>query len=71
MVIELIKYVVFCINSLLPKVVISAKYIPRTILTGTKINFKERYKLLLGAYVQDHEDRVKINTMQEQSRGSI
>ena len=71
MAIELIKTVLFWLNSFPPESGISSTYIPRTILTGTNVDINNYPKILFCTCVKSHEDRVKTNTTQERLCGSI
>ena len=59
MVIELDKYVVFWVNVFPPKSGISKTYSPRTIMTGTTLDYKKHFRLEFGAYADTHDDKEK------------
>ena len=59
MVIELAKYVVLWVNAFPPKIGISKTYSPRTIMTGTTLDYKKHCRLDFGAYAETHNDKEK------------
>ena len=71
MVIELDKYVVLWVNAFPPKSGISKTYSPRTIMTGTTLDYKKHFQLEFGAYADTHDDKEKTNNMVERTGGAI
>jgi hypothetical protein len=69
MIIELIHFVVLCLNAFPPSS--GNTYIPRTIMTGTTLDYNKHCRLPFGAYVETHEDNEATNTMVELTRGAI
>ena len=67
MVIELMKYIVFRINSFPPNNGISDIYSSRNIINDTHIDFSRHCNILVGAYIQSHKDQVKTNIITERS----
>jgi hypothetical protein len=50
---------------------ISKTYSPRTIMTGTTLDYNKHCKLPFGAYVETHEMNTPTNTMKEITRAEI
>jgi hypothetical protein len=71
MIVELIKFVVLWLNDFPPSSGISKTYSPRTIRTGTTLDYNKHCKLLFGAYVETHEMNTPTNTMKEITRAAI
>jgi hypothetical protein len=71
MIIELIHFVVLWLNAFPPSSDVSNNYSPRTIMTGTTLDYNKHCRLPLGAYVETHEDNDTTNTMVERARGAI
>ena len=65
MVIELVKHVVMLLNAFPPKSGLSITYIPRTIMTGKMLDWKNKCTLPFGDYSQMHEERNITNTLRE------
>ena len=68
-VIELIHYVVFWLNSFPAKNGISDVLSPRAIVVGATVNYKNHCQLEFGTYVQTHEPH--DNTMTPRTTGAI
>jgi hypothetical protein len=71
MIVELIKFVVLWRNAFPPSSGISKTYSPRTIMTGTTLNYNKHCKLPFGTYVETHEMNTPTNTMKERTRVAI
>jgi hypothetical protein len=71
MIIELIHFVVLLFNAFPPSSGISNTYSPRTIMTGTTLDYNKHCRLPFGAYVETREDNDTTNTMVERTRGAI
>jgi hypothetical protein len=69
MVVELIYYSVFWLNTFPARDGISDILSPRSIVTGSQIDFNKHCKLEFGAYVQAHEEH--DNTMTTRTTGAI
>jgi hypothetical protein len=69
MVAELIYYCVFWLNSFPARDGISNTLSPRSIVTGSHIDFNKHCKLEYGAYVQAHEEH--DNTMATRTTGAL
>ena len=65
------KNVVVFINDFPPKSGLSTTYIPHTIMAGKALYWKKIFKLHLGTYAQEHEDRNFPNTLEEMIPGEI
>jgi hypothetical protein len=71
MIIQLIHFVVLWLNAFPPSSGVSNTYSPRTIMTGTTLDYNKHCRLPFGAYVETHEDNDTTNTMVERTRGAI
>jgi hypothetical protein len=71
MIVELINFVVLWLNAFPPSSGISKTYSPRTIMTGTTLDYNKHFKLPFGAYVETHEMNTPTNTMKERTRTAI
>jgi hypothetical protein len=71
MIIEMLAKVVLWINAFPPSSGVSASYSPRTIMTGTTLDFNKHCRIPSGAYAEVHEDRNITNTMDEWTQPSI
>jgi hypothetical protein len=71
MIIEMLANVVLWINAFPPTSGVSKTFSPRTIMTGTTLNFNKHCKIHCGAYAEVHEDRNITNTMSERTRPAI
>jgi hypothetical protein len=71
MIIELIHFVVLWLNAFPPSSGVSNTYSPRTIMTGTTLEYNKHYRLPFGTYVETHEENDPTNTIVERTRGSI
>jgi hypothetical protein len=71
MIIELIHFVVLWSNAFPPSSGVSNTYSPRTIMTGTTLDYNKHCRLPFGAYVETHEGNDTTNTMVERTRGAI
>jgi hypothetical protein len=69
MLIELVNFSVFWLNSFPARDGISATLSPRSIVHGTNIDFVKHAKLEFGAFVQSHEEH--DNTMATRTTGAI
>jgi hypothetical protein len=63
--------VVLWLNAFPPSSGVSSTYSPRTIMTGTTLDYNKHCRLPFGAYVETHEDNGATNTMVERTRGAI
>jgi hypothetical protein len=70
-IIELVYYDAFWLNVFPPSSGVSALYSPRTIMTGTALDFAKHCKLPFGAYAEAHEEYPQTNTMAPRTRGVI
>jgi hypothetical protein len=71
MIIEMLANVVLWIKDLPPASGVSKTYSPRTIMTGTALDFNKHCQIPFGAYAEVHEDRNITNTMSERTQPSI
>jgi hypothetical protein len=71
MIIELIHFVVLWINTSPPSRGVSNTHSPKTIMTGTTLDYNKHCRLPFGAYVETHEENDPTNTMVEITRGAI
>jgi hypothetical protein len=71
MIIEMLANVVLWINEFPPSSGVSASYSPRTIMTGTALDFNKHCQIPFGAYVEVHEDRNITNTIDERTQPAI
>jgi hypothetical protein len=71
MIIELVHFSTLWINAFPPSIGVSDTYSPRTIMTGTSLDYSKHCKVPLGAYVETHEENSPTNTMSERTRGAI
>jgi hypothetical protein len=71
MIIELINFVTLWLNAFPPSSGISDTFIPKTIVTGTALEYEKHCKLPFGAYVETHEERSQTNTLYERAQGAI
>jgi hypothetical protein len=71
MTVELINFVVPWLNAFPPSSGLSQTYSPRTIMTGTTLDYSKHCRLFFGAYVETHEENNPTNTMKEITRGAI
>ena len=71
MTIELAKHFVMFFSGFPPKIGMSKKYSPRTMMTVKALDWKKSCKLHFGAYAQVHEDRNVTNTLEERTQGVI
>jgi hypothetical protein len=71
MIIELIHFVVLWLNAFPSSSGVSNTYSPRTIMTGTTLDYNKHCRLPFVAYVETHEDNDTTNTMVERNRGAI
>jgi hypothetical protein len=62
MIVELINFVVLWLNDFPPSSGVSKIYSPRTIMTGTTLDYNKHCKLSFGAYVEMHEMNTPTNT---------
>jgi hypothetical protein len=70
-IIELVYFAVFWFNAFPPTSGVSAFYSPRTIMTGTALDYAKHCKLPFGAYAEAHEEYHQTNTMAPRTRGVI
>jgi hypothetical protein len=59
----MLAHVVLWINAFPPSSEVSTSYSPRTIMTGTAIDFNKHCQIPFRAYAEVHEDRNITNTM--------
>jgi hypothetical protein len=71
MIIELIHFLVLWLNAFPPSSGVSITYSPRTIMTGTTLDYNKHCRLPFGAYVETHEENDPTNTMAERTIGVI
>jgi hypothetical protein len=71
MIVELITFVVLWLNAFPPSSGVSQTYSPRTIMTGTMLDYSKHCKLPFGAYVKTHEENNPTNNMKERTRATI
>jgi hypothetical protein len=71
MIIEMMAHVVLWLNAFPPASGVSTTYSPRTIMTGTVLDFTKHCQIPFGAYAEVHEDSDKTNTMDEQTQPAI
>jgi hypothetical protein len=71
MIIEMLANVVLRINAFPPPSGVSKTYSPRTIMTGTALDFNTHCQIPFGAYAEVHEDRNITNTMSERTQPAI
>jgi hypothetical protein len=71
MIIEMITNVVLWINAFPPSSGVSKKFSPRTIMTGTALDFNKNCHILFGAYAKVHEDNTITKTMNERTQPAI
>jgi hypothetical protein len=70
-IIELVNFVTLWLNAFPSSSGVSDTFIPRTIMTGTTLDFAKHCKVPFGAYVETHEGKKPTNTMVERTRGAI
>jgi hypothetical protein len=68
---EHIAVVVLWLNAFPPSSGVSNTYSPRTIMTGTTLDYSKHCKLPFGAYVETHEENNPTNNMKERTRAAI
>jgi hypothetical protein len=61
-IIELVYYASLWLNAFPPSSGVSDTYSPRTIMTGTTLDFAKHCKLPFGDYVKAHEEYTQTNT---------
>jgi hypothetical protein len=71
MIVELINFVVLWYNAFPPLSGVSKTYSPRTIMTGTTLDYANHLKLPFCAYVETHEENNPTNMMKERTRAAI
>jgi hypothetical protein len=71
MIIEILANVVLWIDAFPPASGVSKTYSPRTIMTGTALNFNKHCQIPFGAYAEVHEDHNITNTMSERTQPEI
>jgi hypothetical protein len=71
MIIEMIANVVLWINAFPPSSGVSKTFSPRTIMTGTALDFNKHFQIPFGAYAGVHEDNNITNTMTERTQPAI
>jgi hypothetical protein len=69
LIIELVYYATFWLNSFPPNDGISKKDCPRVIITGIRIDYNKHCQLEFGSYAQVHEDH--DNTMSSRTTGVL
>jgi hypothetical protein len=70
-IIELVYYVAFWFNAFPTSSGVSSTYSPRTIMTGTALDFAKHCELPFGAYAEAHEEYHHTSTMAQRTRGVI
>jgi hypothetical protein len=71
MIIEMLANVMLWINAFPPSSGVSKTFSPRTIMTGTALDFNKHCQIPFGAYAEVHEDRNITNTMEERTQSAI
>jgi hypothetical protein len=71
MIVELVNFVVLWLNAFPPSSGVSKTYSPRTIMTGTTLDYSKHCKIPFGAYVETHEENNPTNNMKERTRAAI
>jgi hypothetical protein len=71
MLIEMLANVVLWINAFPPSSGVSTAYSPRTIMTGTALDFNKHCQIPFGAYAEVHEDRNITNTIDARTQPAI
>jgi hypothetical protein len=71
MIIEMLANVVLWINAFPSSSGVSKTYSPRTIMTGTALDFNKHCQIPFGAYAEVHEDNNITNTMTERTQPDI
>jgi hypothetical protein len=71
MIIEMLANVVLWINVFPPSSGVSKTFSPRTIMTGTALNFNKHCQIPFEAYAEVHEDNNITNTMTERTQPAI
>jgi hypothetical protein len=71
MIVELVTFVMLWLNAFPPSSGVSKTYSPRTIMTGTTLDYSKHCKLTFGAYVETHEENNPTNNMKERTRAAI
>jgi hypothetical protein len=66
-IIELVYYAAFWLNAFPPSSGVSTFYSPRTIMTGTALEFAKHCKIPFGAYAEAHEEYPQTNTMAQRT----
>jgi hypothetical protein len=70
-IIEMLANVVPWINAFLQSSGVSKTFSPRTIMTGTALDFNKHCQIPFGAYAEVHEDNNITNTMTERTHPAI
>jgi hypothetical protein len=71
MIIDMIANAVLWINAFPPSSGVSKTFSPRTIMTGTALDFNKHCQIPFGAYAEVHEDNNIMNTMTERTQPAI
>jgi hypothetical protein len=71
MIIEMMAHVVLWLNAFPPASGVSTTYSPRTIMSGTALDFTKHCQIPFGAYTEVHEDKGKTNTMDGRTHPAI
>jgi hypothetical protein len=71
MIIKMMAHVVLWLNAFPPTSGVSTMYSPRTIMTGTALDFTKHYQIPFGTYAEVHEDMDKTNTMDKRTQPAI
>jgi hypothetical protein len=71
MIVELVTFVVLWLKAFPPSSGVSKTYSPRTIMTGTTLDYSKHCKLPFGAYVETHEENNPTNIMNERTRSAM
>jgi hypothetical protein len=71
MIIELVHFSTLWLNAFPPSSGVSDTFSPRTIMTGTSLDYIKHCQVPFGAYVETHEENSPTNTMYKRTRGAI
>ena len=71
MLIKMIHYCTHWLNAFPPKGGVSDTLSPRSIITGSQLDYRKHCRLPFGAYVQAHEDSNPTNTQTARTIGAI
>jgi hypothetical protein len=71
MIVELMRFVVLWLNEFPSSSGVFITFRPRTIMTGTSLDYRKYCKIPFGAYVETHEENNAVNTIVGRTRGAI